>query len=161
MRALTVRQPWAGFIAAGHKPYEFRSWRPRLAIGARLAIHAAARRPPSLEIATLILELEAGRLAVRPAAIETLRGWRNARYTGRPDDSALGAFVAICRYGGIAPIEEVEREFGAPALRREVDRGYIHAWRLTAVEACAPYPVRGRQGVWKVPLRDRLLATPA
>lgn len=30
LRAFSVRQPWAGLLAAGIKRYEVRSWRPRL-----------------------------------------------------------------------------------------------------------------------------------
>jgi len=41
MRALTVRQPWAGLIALGYKRIETRSWpAPRTVIGRRIAIHA-------------------------------------------------------------------------------------------------------------------------
>lgn len=41
MRALTIKQPWAWAITAGHKTLENRSWRPPAAlIGQRIAIHA-------------------------------------------------------------------------------------------------------------------------
>jgi hypothetical protein len=41
MKALTVRQPWAGLIALGLKDVENRSWSPgELHVGTRLAIHA-------------------------------------------------------------------------------------------------------------------------
>ena len=42
MRALTVRQPWAGLIAHGIKNVENRTWAPTrgLYIGDRFAIHA-------------------------------------------------------------------------------------------------------------------------
>jgi predicted transcriptional regulator len=41
MRALTVRQPWAGLIVAGVKAVENRTWRPPAdVIGERIAIHA-------------------------------------------------------------------------------------------------------------------------
>jgi hypothetical protein len=42
MKALTIRQPWAGLIACGVKDVENRSWTPgtALAIGERFAIHA-------------------------------------------------------------------------------------------------------------------------
>jgi len=43
MMVLTVRQPWAGLIAAGVKDVENRSWQPHgrdLVIGQRFGIHA-------------------------------------------------------------------------------------------------------------------------
>lgn len=41
MRALTIRQPWAGLIALGVKDVENRTWRaPDDLIGGRFAIHA-------------------------------------------------------------------------------------------------------------------------
>lgn len=44
--ALTLWQPWATLIALGIKPYETRDRRaPSRLIGARIAIHAAARQP--------------------------------------------------------------------------------------------------------------------
>src|SRR5258707_11629152 len=44
MKALTLYQPWASFIAIGVKPFETRSWPPPTwLIGKRIAIHAAKR----------------------------------------------------------------------------------------------------------------------
>ena len=49
--ALTLWQPWASLIAVGLKPYETRDRRPpRSLLGARIAIHAALRRPAFGEI---------------------------------------------------------------------------------------------------------------
>jgi len=43
MKALTVRQPWAGLIARGIKDIENRTWAPTLALGDRFAVHAGRR----------------------------------------------------------------------------------------------------------------------
>lgn len=43
MRALTVRQPWAGLIARGVKDVENRTWQPTIDIGTRFAVHAGRR----------------------------------------------------------------------------------------------------------------------
>ncbi|MBZ6102776.1 ASCH domain-containing protein [Streptomyces olivaceus] len=44
MKALTIRQPWAGAIAHGTKRVENRSWRlPAKYEGARILIHAGAQ----------------------------------------------------------------------------------------------------------------------
>jgi hypothetical protein len=43
MKALTVRQPWAGLIARGVKDVENRTWIPSIDIGTRFAVHAGRR----------------------------------------------------------------------------------------------------------------------
>lgn len=44
MRALTVHEPWAGWLASGVKPVENRSWPPPdAALGQPLAIHSSKR----------------------------------------------------------------------------------------------------------------------
>ncbi|MFN6193750.1 MAG: ASCH domain-containing protein [Planctomycetota bacterium] len=44
MQALTIKQPWASAIAAGHKRIENRSWRPAAAsLPLQFAVHAGAR----------------------------------------------------------------------------------------------------------------------
>src|SRR5690242_8730284 len=44
MKGLTIRQPWAHFIASGHKRIENRDWRPPAdLIGQHLAIHASKK----------------------------------------------------------------------------------------------------------------------
>lgn len=51
MLALTIWQPWASLIAAGAKPFEWRSWPAhRGLVGRRIAIHAGARPPRKSEI---------------------------------------------------------------------------------------------------------------
>jgi len=45
MKAITLWQPWASFIAVGIKPFETRDWAPpKWLIGKRIAIHAAKKR---------------------------------------------------------------------------------------------------------------------
>lgn len=48
MKAITLWQPWAELVALGVKHIETRSWpAPPAIIGQRIAIHAAAKRPPA------------------------------------------------------------------------------------------------------------------
>jgi hypothetical protein len=42
VKALTLRQPWASLVMDGLKEFETRSWRPKIDVGERLVIHAAA-----------------------------------------------------------------------------------------------------------------------
>lgn len=47
MKAISLWQPWASFIANGLKPFETRPWAPpKWLVGKRIAIHAA-KRPTS------------------------------------------------------------------------------------------------------------------
>jgi hypothetical protein len=48
MPALSIRQPWAWAICAGHKDVENRSWNTRLR--GRFAVHAGGRPPEAADI---------------------------------------------------------------------------------------------------------------
>ncbi|MEU1663636.1 hypothetical protein ABZ547_08470 [Streptomyces sparsogenes] len=51
MRALTIRQPWAGAIAHQSKRVENRSWKlPSKHHGARILIHAGAQRDKQAQV---------------------------------------------------------------------------------------------------------------
>jgi len=44
LKALTIKQPWASAIAAGHKRIENRSWRPAAtSLPLQIAVHAGSR----------------------------------------------------------------------------------------------------------------------
>lgn len=50
MPVLTLWQPWASLVAVGVKSIETRSWAaPESLVGGRIAIHAAARKPPKCD----------------------------------------------------------------------------------------------------------------
>lgn len=51
MKALTIRQPWAGAIAHGTKRVENRSWKlPAKQLGERILIHAGARPDKTAQV---------------------------------------------------------------------------------------------------------------
>lgn len=64
MKALTIWQPWASLIMAGAKPFEFRRWdyrrRDRGLEGARIVIHAGARKVDPGEVQNMLFDLAAG-----------------------------------------------------------------------------------------------------
>lgn len=74
--AITLWQPWATLIGIGVKQYETRSWPPpRKYIGHRIAIHAAARKPPADVDSEVVREIEAVlRLHRQPEAMKLPRG---------------------------------------------------------------------------------------
>lgn len=134
MRAISLHQPWASFIAIGVKPYETRDWPPpQWLIGRRIAIHAAKK-----------------------AVDADNREW--ARRHGC-DDLPLGAVVCTARLHGAYQIgsrdlliQSVpgsarmcgtdEDEFGDYSPGRWM-------WWLTDIERFyPPIPARGMQGFW-------------
>lgn len=80
MKALTLRQPWAWAVTAGHKRIENRTWPPTLGPGEVFAIHAGAAVPAAADVDTVRERLR-GRAAV-------------------PDEFVRGAIVAVARVSG-------------------------------------------------------------
>lgn len=123
MKALTVRQPYAGAIARGLKPVENRTWQlPAKYEGARVLIHAAASTYAAV-----------GRLRV-------------IEITGsEPDDlwpDTRGAILAVVTITGCH-----FSVAGACCGPWGFERSYH--WTLTDVTALPePVPAKGRLGFW-------------
>ena len=122
MRALTIHQPYAGFIADGVKRYETRSW--YTTYRGLLAIHASKNRketkytriPPDRQFGAI---LAVGRL-VACFRTEYLTEWCEDWIA---DEIDIGDFTPG-RY----------------------------AWKITDVERLVqPIPTRGYQGLWSFP----------
>ncbi|MFK4801727.1 ASCH domain-containing protein [Streptomyces sp. MPA0124] len=65
MKALTIRQPWAGAIAHGTKRVENRSWKlPAKHEGARILIHAGAQRDRHAQVSGDHLDVYSAIVAV-------------------------------------------------------------------------------------------------
>jgi hypothetical protein len=116
MRALTIKQPWAWAIVAGHKRIENRSWAPPMALldGERFAIHAG--------------------MGIDRAGVE----WVRARGLALPEQFERGALIATARVARVVcesddpwfmgPIgwvlEDVRAMTAVPA------RGALSLWRV-------------------------------
>ncbi len=119
MRALTVRQPFAWAITAGHKDIENRSWAPSLLPDEVFAIHAGSRKPD-------------------PDDVQTVRR-RFGRTARVPDEYAFGAIVAVARAAGTVS-KSRSKWFTGPVgwvlqdvvpLREPVPcKGMLGLWRL-------------------------------
>jgi len=156
VKAFTV-YPWYAwaFCAAG-KCCENRTWKPTLAHGEWVAIHAGARKlggarhPKFGELLDLVRDAEAagweaevtefGRVrfietdALEPTCLKTV-----AVYDDR--HSPRSAIVAVAQYAGAS---------------QGIPMPWGHAtgfqWRFTLVMPLVrPVPIRGAQGLWKVP----------
>ncbi len=136
MKAITLWQPWATFIADGLKCFETRSWETRYR--GRLAIHAANRWDKEQE--RIFLHLR----DMYPVSLI-----KYPEYHLR-DFFPLGCMIAITELTAILPTEFIpdllsplERSLG------NYDAGRF-AWELRLVEKlAAPIRTAGRQGLWE------------
>lgn len=125
MNAISVLQPWAWLLAAGHKDIENRCWCPPVAlIGQRIAIHASNRIVlDEYEWATELIEDE--RLGIElPSTASITRG-------------------AVI---GTAVIAEIVKRSPSPWFVGPF------GWRIEDPQLWPePVPFRGRLGIWQFP----------
>ncbi len=132
MKAITVRQPWAWCIAAGHKLVENRTWVTHYR--GPLAIHAGATvERESLRTVKQYL-VDQGVLQ----SVDELVGDRHLL--------ATGAVLAVVNLTGICT-DSARCHCG-----RWAAIGQNH-WKLANVVPLAePVPARGQQGLWEIDL---------
>ena len=132
MRALSLWQPWANFVADGTKRYETRSW--RTSYTGLIAIHASKHKTKAPWTGWEI----AGPFGAI-VAVATLMGCHATDYL-------LATQLPV----GWPPITDVERDVGDWTPGR-------YAWALTdVVKLDQPVPLRGYQGLWKPSLDPSL-----
>lgn len=131
MKAITLWQPWASFIADGFKTYETRSW--PIPFGGNIAIHASKKwtRKQIDLLNQLVLDFsELGDYAV----------------TKLP----LGVIVAACKVIACIRVEDIRDQLSPleRALGNYEDGRF--AWQLEVVRIPDhPIPANGRQGIWE------------
>lgn len=145
MKALTLRQPWASLVALGVKTIETRSWSTKYR--GPLAIHAGAKRPPTVWL---------GPNDDLPPAIDRIgmpwEGTEGDDYYGSWRWAGpLGAVVATCTLVDVVPIVDRGKD-GGPGT----DTFVATFVRPAGLRADAP-PVpdlvlvrRGEMPVWSV-----------
>lgn len=130
MKALTIHQPWAWAIAAGHKPVENRTW--TTTYRGQLAIHAGKTWDPDGD-------------DFIPRYVLPPKWWKE------PGTLPRGAIVAVAELVDVhqaAVVEPCCLDWG------QVPDGYnpLYHWRLANVRALAePVPCRGALGLWTAP----------
>lgn len=140
MRALTIRQPWAWAIAAGHKPIENRSWTTDHR--GEVAIHAGRRWDQRGAEDPRIVKAAAD--AAAGATLGAL-----LVLAGSPQITPLGALVAVADLTHIcsAAIRGNPCDCGPWA-----QPGEWH-WQLANIRPLSePVLCSGRQGLWHTPL---------
>jgi len=160
VKALTIKQPWAGCIAHLDKRVENRSWRcPEKHLGTVVAIHSAALPEDS------IFQVPDGeKWATLFAGDAEWDAWRFWQLGQRPRDAAnwppklaLGSIVGTARIAG-CHWRGWEGECGDPS---GYSAGVICSpwsmlnqwhWELTDVRPLVtPVPCKGALGLWTVP----------
>lgn len=142
MKALTVRQPWAFWIAVGQKDIENRSWSTNFR--GPLAIHAAKGVTEDEYL----------------DAIMSLMHWFDAGACQRLE--AMLPPLGSLERGGIVAITELHKCVGSPrslehVLPWETPEGYgLHLRHTRRVELV---PCKGALGLWDLPpdIEDRIV----
>lgn len=153
MRALTLHQPWASFVACGAKQIETRSW-PTKHRGP-IAIHAGKRRPTFAELRASGFVSHLVSAGIDPSRVDEWRSyqgdetdwvwtriaehvacpgfvWDGCENVGKP--IPLGAVVAV---GELTDCFLIDRETSNPApVIIDVDRetGRALSWKTVPVE---------------------------
>lgn len=138
MKALTIWQPWASFVALGLKDYETRGW--ATSYRGPLAIHAA-KRPIKVD----------GDVVQMISTYKTETD--GAHYQELFVSAPLGSILAVCELVDCVPMtpDFIEQQ---TVLERAV--GFWsegrYALKLTGMrQLSVPFMVSGRQGLWNVP----------
>ena len=149
MKGLTVWQPWASLIAAGHKPYEFRGWQPpKSIIGERIAIHAGARKVKKREVFALLRGFNGHFGHDKPALAEGAGTYLAIMpLYGYP----LSAIVCTAVVGELVRGDECARRLGASVNDSDREGTFNWGWPMLDIRKVPGIPCRGRQGLWNVP----------
>lgn len=165
LRAATLTQPWAGFVAAGIKPLENRDRQiagPDL-FGKRVAIHASkvideSIYPRIAELASWLRDdiLAAPRIERDFGISATHRAWQLSRVTG----AIIGVATLKHKFVGWTPAMIDEHRDALRSQLFHIFQGGDHlrwffgpvVYVLTDIVALRkPVPCRGMLGFWRVP----------
>lgn len=147
MKALTVKNPWAVFIALGWKLIENRGWAPpKLMVGKRIAIHAGAGKLGLMD------EEELDDL-LRGELVESYR--LNAARLGLPGSIAGFRELWEATRGRVvaeATIKAVHTS--AEAVQKDQRVWWVgeHAWELSELQRVNGPVVKGALGLWELPV---------
>lgn len=128
MKAITLQEPWAWAVACAGKRIENRDWRPSLAPGEYLAIHAGKVFDMDAAIHLRVILEEDG------PEVPTEEGL------------VLGAVAAVARFRRV--YEQVPKSLGQSRWRSETRLAWYfdEVWKLPTRVPCV-----GRQGLWTLP----------
>lgn len=127
IKALTLWQPWASFMALGLKRNETRSW--STSYRGPLAIHSAAKIPPPINFSFDVLRLAARKL-------------------GEWSDWPLGKILCVVDLTEILPTYACPIRDSMERMLGDYSKGR-YAWHTTMLQVFdEPIPAKGHQGLW-------------
>lgn len=140
MKVLTVWQPWAQLLAAGHKHNETRSWRTNYR--GEILIHAAKK--PYSQIERRFMTAESRKL---------IRDTLGLGFIDWKDRIPTGAIIGKAKLTDCKLIDEAYYQFTKDLCPEEFLYGDFtpgrYAWVFEEPELFKnPLPVSGRQGLW-------------
>lgn len=146
MRALTITNPWAVFIALGLKRIENRDWSPpKMHLGTTIAIHAGKKSESAKELKEICTQLFSADLSigyVLPTITDLLE----------LQQLTAGKVVALATLRSVhSSIDTV------PGDQRAWWVG-DYGWELTNVQRVVGEPIRGQLGLWELPSKYKLVA---
>lgn len=128
IRALSLTQPWASLVVAGHKRWETRSWRTDYR--GPVAIHAAKGQ----DVHARGVEQQARSLRLV---------WAGAL----PRGQVIGVVTLL----DCVPVEDVREQLPASQTRFGDFTDGRYAWKFTVpVWLGKPFELRGRLGLWRL-----------
>ena len=132
MKALSLWQPWASLIAIGAKRYETRSWSTRY----RGPILICAAKTMNSECKRALLDVEIQKALVG-AGVKII---------------PFGVAVCIVDLKGCYPTGNMSKEqIGTDLPFGDFTPGR-YAWKLEDLRKIPPFAVKGKQGLFDVPL---------
>jgi hypothetical protein len=139
VKALSIKQPWASFIAHGHKRVETRSWRTRHR--GPITIHAS--RPQS--------RAQQRRAYAEFAASPPLHALVDQLCEGDLHRLPHGAMIAVARLVDVSPVRDWLELFPGEEPLGNFAPGRF-GWLLEDVQMLPePLPIAGKLDVWSVP----------
>lgn len=136
MKAITLHQPWASFIAVGLKRVETRDWAAKHR--GTLAIHAANRRVHQTD--QKLIEQLIWRFEIAEDILRTNNLLHAENYP-------VGVVIATCNLDDI-----VATEFAAPSQMERMLGNFLpkrQAWLLSNVQMLnPPIKARGNRSIW-------------
>lgn len=174
LQAITVQQPWAWAIAAGHKPIENRT-RNQWRVGEDLAVHAGGRwsRRGAHDLRVIDAVLGEGLDAATSAYADLERARVDLARRGLSRLPAHrfvpGAVLAIAHLVDAHPDEDCCRPWGESLFVEAGGRVRTEVVHLVLADVRAlphPRPWPGQLGAWKIPtdaeraIRDQLDSVP-
>lgn len=136
--AITVWQPHASLIAAGVKEYETRSWKPILAVGSIIMIHAGKTDSKGQRLQAQYLEQTFGEAVAKAKML----------FDSLPH-YPRGFILCACRYQGAFDTETLRPNMTSQELAFGDFKAGRWAWKLEVLKlAKPPISAPGKQGVW-------------